>query len=231
MLARRATLLPSASRTAVCSRNSRSRIRQRGSRISSPGLRGTAKHYPDPIAVAMEGYNGHVRPLDSLVKVRGWRLFNVNNLKLARFKEIFPAAAKSDRIDSTQDAGAVPAPRSPADGPRCAAGSHGNPCRERHPQAPVAAPASPGERTHARDQFSARRSSGRGARAFADHPLCRQPLVPELSDLPQGHPQARPAAPYQPTQAAWPLARLTPIAFRLGSRAPTSVPMPAWSAI
>jgi hypothetical protein len=47
----------------------------------------------------MEGYNGHVRPLDSLVKVR---LFNVNNLKLARFKEIFPAAAKSDRIDSAK---------------------------------------------------------------------------------------------------------------------------------
>jgi len=59
-----------------------------------------AKHYPDPIAVAMEGYNGHVRPLDSLVRARGWQLFNVNNLKLARFKEIFPAAAKSDRIDS-----------------------------------------------------------------------------------------------------------------------------------
>lgn len=53
-----------------------------------------------PIAVAMEGYNGHVRPLDSLVRARGWRLFNVNNLKLARFKEIFPAAAKSDRIDT-----------------------------------------------------------------------------------------------------------------------------------
>ena len=32
----------------------------------------------------MEGYNGHVRPLDSLVRARGWRLFNVNNLKLAR---------------------------------------------------------------------------------------------------------------------------------------------------
>ena len=48
----------------------------------------------------MEGYNGHVRPLDSLVKARGWRLFNVNNLKLARFKEIFPAAAKSDRIET-----------------------------------------------------------------------------------------------------------------------------------
>ncbi len=58
------------------------------------------RRYPVPVAVAMEGYNGHIRPLDSLVRARGWRLFNVNNLKLARFKEIFPAAAKSDRIDT-----------------------------------------------------------------------------------------------------------------------------------
>ncbi|MEE8152100.1 MAG: IS110 family transposase [candidate division NC10 bacterium] len=65
-------------------------------------IEGHARRYPSAIAVAMEGYNGHVRPLDSLVKVRGWRLFNVNNLKLARFKEIFPAAAKSDRIDSAK---------------------------------------------------------------------------------------------------------------------------------
>ena len=65
-------------------------------------IEGHAKRHPYPIAVAMEGYNGHVRPLDSLVKARGWRLFNVNNLKLARFKEIFPAAAKSDRIDSAK---------------------------------------------------------------------------------------------------------------------------------
>jgi transposase len=65
-------------------------------------IEGHAKRHPYPIAVAMEGYNGHVRPLDSLVRARGWPLFNVNNLKLARFKEIFPAAAKSDRIDSAK---------------------------------------------------------------------------------------------------------------------------------
>ncbi len=65
-------------------------------------IEGHAKRHPYPIAVAMEGYNGHVRPLDSLVRARGWQLFNVNNLKLARFKEIFPAAAKSDRIDSAK---------------------------------------------------------------------------------------------------------------------------------
>ncbi len=63
-------------------------------------IEGHAKTHPHPIAVAMEGYNGHVRPLDSLVRARGWRLFNVNNLKLARFKEIFPAAAKNDSIDT-----------------------------------------------------------------------------------------------------------------------------------
>ena len=53
-----------------------------------------------PVAVAMEGYNGYARPLDRLVQEKGYRLFNVNNLKLARFKEIFPGAAKTDPIDA-----------------------------------------------------------------------------------------------------------------------------------
>lgn len=53
-----------------------------------------------PVAVAMEGYNGYARPLDHLVQSHDYQLYNVNNLKLARFKEIFPAAAKSDRIDA-----------------------------------------------------------------------------------------------------------------------------------
>jgi len=53
-----------------------------------------------PVAVAMEGYNGHARPLDGLIQARRWRLFNINNLKLARFKEIFPGPAKSDLLDS-----------------------------------------------------------------------------------------------------------------------------------
>jgi hypothetical protein len=53
-----------------------------------------------PVAVAMEGYNGWARPLDRQVLVRGWRLYNVNNLKLARYKEIFPAPSKSDAVDT-----------------------------------------------------------------------------------------------------------------------------------
>ena len=53
-----------------------------------------------PVVVAMEGYNGWARPLDSQIQQRGYTLFNVNNLKLARYKEIFPAAAKNEQIDA-----------------------------------------------------------------------------------------------------------------------------------
>lgn len=58
------------------------------------------KAYGCEVAVAMEGYNGWARPLDGLVRQHGYRLYNINNLKLARFKEIFPGAAKKDRIDA-----------------------------------------------------------------------------------------------------------------------------------
>ena len=50
--------------------------------------------YGGEVSVAMEGYNGWARPLDTLVRSHGYRLFNINNLKLARFKEIFPAESK-----------------------------------------------------------------------------------------------------------------------------------------
>jgi transposase len=53
-----------------------------------------------PVAVAMEGYGGHARPLDAEILRRGYELASVNNLKLARFREIFPAPAKSDEIDA-----------------------------------------------------------------------------------------------------------------------------------
>lgn len=59
-----------------------------------------SQHKADDIRVAMEGYNGWARPLDQQVLAHGWRLYNVNNLKLARYKEIFPAPAKTDAIDA-----------------------------------------------------------------------------------------------------------------------------------
>ena len=58
------------------------------------------RRYPGPVAVTIEGYNGHARPLDTLVREHQWRLPNLNNLKLVRFKQVFPAAAKTDRIDA-----------------------------------------------------------------------------------------------------------------------------------
>ena len=58
-----------------------------------------ARH-PLPVTVAMEGYNGWARPLDNLIHQHGWTLYSVNNLKLARYKEIFPAPAKTDAIDA-----------------------------------------------------------------------------------------------------------------------------------
>ena len=58
------------------------------------------RYHADEVRVAMEGYNGWARPLDQQVLDRAWRLYNVNNLKLARYKEIFPAPAKTDAIDA-----------------------------------------------------------------------------------------------------------------------------------
>ncbi len=48
----------------------------------------------------MEGFGGYARPLDGQVLAQGWRLYAINNLKFARFKEIFPAPAKTDAIDA-----------------------------------------------------------------------------------------------------------------------------------
>jgi hypothetical protein len=46
------------------------------------------------------GFNGWARPLDGQSLRRGYRLYSINNLKLVRYKEIFPAPAKTDAIDA-----------------------------------------------------------------------------------------------------------------------------------
>lgn len=58
------------------------------------------KRHQLPVAVAMEGFNGWARPLDGQIRRHGYRLYSVNNLKLARYKEIFPAPAKTDVLDA-----------------------------------------------------------------------------------------------------------------------------------
>jgi transposase len=63
-------------------------------------VRHLEKLHAAQVKVAMEGYGGYARPLDSQVLAQGWHLYAVNNLKFARFKEIFPAPAKTDAIDA-----------------------------------------------------------------------------------------------------------------------------------
>ncbi len=59
-----------------------------------------AKKRDATVIIAMEGYNGWARPFDRLILQKEYKLYNVNNVKLARFKEIFPGAAKTDSIDA-----------------------------------------------------------------------------------------------------------------------------------
>ena len=58
-----------------------------------------------PVVVAMEGLGGWARPLDRMIQQRGYELLNVNNVKLARFKEIFAAPAKTDKIARQENPG------------------------------------------------------------------------------------------------------------------------------
>jgi len=51
-----------------------------------------------PVIIGMEGFNGYARPLDQLIQQKGYILYNINNLKLARFKELFSGPAKTDVI-------------------------------------------------------------------------------------------------------------------------------------
>jgi len=59
-----------------------------------------SKKHQLPVSVAMEAYNGYARPIDRMVLDKNYRLFNVNNHKLARYKEIFPGPSKSDPVDA-----------------------------------------------------------------------------------------------------------------------------------
>jgi len=45
-----------------------------------------AKKLDATISIAMEGYNGWARPLDSQILKRGYKLYNVNNLTFAPTK-------------------------------------------------------------------------------------------------------------------------------------------------
>ena len=52
------------------------------------------------ILIGMEGNNGYARPLDQILLNLKYHVVNINNLKLARYKEVFQTPAKTDRLDA-----------------------------------------------------------------------------------------------------------------------------------
>jgi len=63
-------------------------------------IRKQVNKYKVDVCIAMEGFNGWSSPLDKLILEHGYRLFNMNSLKLKRFKDVFPSPAKKDSIDA-----------------------------------------------------------------------------------------------------------------------------------
>ena len=63
---------------------------------------GCQRRYGGEVSVAMEGYNGWARPLDSLVRSHGYRLFNINNLKLKQASQKSHADLWALRLLHTQ---------------------------------------------------------------------------------------------------------------------------------
>ena len=93
------------------------------------------------VAVAMEGFNGCARPLDRMVRRHGYRLYSVNNLKLARFKGDLSWSGQERPDRCAQGLGAVSVKRSSAASQGSLAGSQGNARGERDSQAAYPAPA------------------------------------------------------------------------------------------
>jgi len=60
------------------------------------------KDYDSSVVVAMEGVNGYARPLDKMIISKGYKLLNVNNLKLSRFREMSSSPAKTDALDARE---------------------------------------------------------------------------------------------------------------------------------
>ena len=52
------------------------------------------------ISFAIEGKNGYGAPFDRLLLENGFKLYNVDNLKLRRFREVFGAEWRNDRRDA-----------------------------------------------------------------------------------------------------------------------------------
>ena len=94
------------------------------------------------VSVAMEGYNGHARPLDSMVRQRGYRLYNIQQSEVGTLQGDLSRSSQERPDRCAQGVGTVSAKRSPAPGQRSPTRSFGDTTPERSAQAvnPASAP-------------------------------------------------------------------------------------------
>jgi transposase len=63
-------------------------------------LREKEREVGGSISFGMEGRNGYGAPFDRILRESGFPLYNIDNLKLKRFREVFGAAWRNDRRDA-----------------------------------------------------------------------------------------------------------------------------------
>jgi transposase len=63
-------------------------------------FKGIEKQHQGEITFAIEGKNGYGAPFDRILMENGFKLYNVDNLKLRRFRDVFGAEWRNDRRDA-----------------------------------------------------------------------------------------------------------------------------------
>ncbi len=63
-------------------------------------FKGIEKQHQGEITFAIEGKNGYGAPFDRILMKNGFKLYNVDNLKLRRFRDVFGAEWRNDRRDA-----------------------------------------------------------------------------------------------------------------------------------
>jgi transposase len=67
-------------------------------------FRGLEEKQRGEITFAIEGKNGYGAPFDRILMENGFKLYNVDNLKLRRFRDVFGAEWRNDRRDAKMPA-------------------------------------------------------------------------------------------------------------------------------
>ena len=63
-------------------------------------FKGIEKQHQGEITFAIEGKNGYGAPFDRILLENGFKLYNIDNLKLRRFRDVFGAEWRNDRRDA-----------------------------------------------------------------------------------------------------------------------------------